>query len=77
MQAGSWLACGRQAACKQAFRLTVDKKQDGQHEAVRNVADRQKTQTFRQEAKQLELLAAARQQEVNIVRWLYREGRLT
>ncbi len=47
--------------------------QDGQHEAVRN-ADRQqqKTQTFRQEGMQL----AARQQEVGILRWLYKEGRL-
>jgi len=72
MQAGSWLACGRQAEGKQA-----DKKQDGQHEAVRNVVDRQKRQTFRQEAKQLGLLAAARQQEVDIVRWLYKERRLT
>ncbi len=41
------------------------------------MADRQKTQIFRQEAKQLELLAAARQQEVDIVRWLDKEGRLT
>ncbi len=41
------------------------------------MADRQKTQIFRQEAKQLGLLAAARQQEVDIVRWLYKEGRLT
>ncbi len=57
--------------------IQVTKKQDSQHEAVRNVADRQKRQTFRQEAKQLGLLAAARQQEVDIVRWLYKEGRLT
>ena len=35
----------------------------GQHEAVRTVADRQKTQTFRQEGKQLGVLAAARQQQ--------------
>ena len=54
--------------------IQVDKKQDGQHEAVRNVADRQKTQTFRQEAKQLGLLAAARQQEVDIVRWLTKKA---
>jgi hypothetical protein len=31
----------------------------GQHEAVRTVADRQKTQTFRQEGKQLGVLVAA------------------
>jgi hypothetical protein len=30
--------------------------------------------TFRQEAKQLGLLAAARQQEVDIVRWLTRKA---
>jgi hypothetical protein len=54
--------------------IQVDKKQDSQHEAIRNVADRQKTQTFRQEAKQLGLLAAARQQEVDIVRWLTKKA---
>ena len=54
--------------------IQYDKKQDSQHEAIRNVADRQKTQTFRQEAKQLGLLAAARQQKVDIVRWLTRKA---
>jgi hypothetical protein len=54
--------------------IQVDNKQDSQHEAIRNVADRQKTQTFRQEAKQLGLLAAARQQEVDIVRWLTKKA---
>ena len=34
----------------------------------------EKTQTFRQETKQLGLLAAARQQEVDIVRWLTKKA---
>jgi hypothetical protein len=34
----------------------------GQREVVRAVADRQKTQTFRQKGKQLGVLGAARQQ---------------
>jgi hypothetical protein len=38
-------------------------RQKCQHKAVRTVADRQKKQTFRQEGKQLGVLAAARQQE--------------
>ncbi len=49
-------------AGRQKVDIQVDR-QKGQHEAVRTVADRQKTQTFRQEGKQLGVLAAARQQE--------------
>ena len=45
----------------------------GQHEAVRTVADRQKTQTFRQEGKQLVVLAAARQQEDRLQETGYRK----
>jgi hypothetical protein len=44
----------------------------GQHEAVRTVADRQKTQTFRQEGKQLGVLAAARQQKDRLQETGYR-----
>jgi hypothetical protein len=48
-------------------------RQKCQHKAVRTVADRQKTQTFRQEGKQLGVLAAARQQEDRLQETGYRK----